>query len=78
MINAAQLQSKAFQPVRWVVPDVIPEGLTIIAGKPKLGKSWLVLDIALAAAQGGWTLGDRHCIQGDVLYAALEDGERRL
>lgn len=77
-ITAAELQGKAFAPVRWAVPDLIPEGLTILAGKPKLGKSWLVLDVALATAQGGWTLGDRHCIQGDVLYAALEDGERRL
>lgn len=78
LITAADLQGKAFAPVRWVVPEMIPEGLTILAGKPKLGKSWLILDVALAAAQGGWTLGDRHCIEGDVLYAALEDGQRRL
>jgi RecA-family ATPase len=60
------------------VPDLIPEGLTILAGKPKLGKSWLSLDIALATARSGVCLGDRRCIQGAVLYAALEDGERRL
>jgi hypothetical protein len=77
-ITAAALQKKVFLPVKWAVPELIPEGLTIVAGKPKLGKSWLVLDIALAISQGGWTLGDRHCAEGEVLYCALEDGERRL
>ena len=78
VISAAELQIKQFAPVRWVVPDLIPQGLTILAGAPKLGKSWLVLDIALAVAQGGPTLGDRQCPEGRVLYCALEDGERRL
>jgi predicted ATP-dependent serine protease len=31
-------------------PGLIPEGLTIIAGKPKIGKSWLALDICIAVA----------------------------
>jgi hypothetical protein len=77
-VTAAELQGKTFAPVRFVVPDIIPDGLTILAGKPKLGKSWLLLGTSLASATGGFTLGDRHCIQGDVLYCALEDGERRL
>jgi RecA-family ATPase len=78
LITAAELQGKIFPPVRWVVPDLIPDGLAILAGAPKLGKSWLVLDVALAVTRGGFTLGDRHCQTGAVLYAALEDGERRL
>jgi hypothetical protein len=78
MISAALLQDKAFSPIKWIVPDLLPEGLTVLAGKPKLGKSWLVLDLAVAVAQGGWTLGDRHCQAGSVLYGALEDSERRL
>jgi len=78
LVTAAELQRKAFEPVRWVVPGLIPEGLTIIASRPKLGKSWLMLDLCNATAIGGWTLGDRHCQAGAVLYAALEDGERRL
>jgi RecA-family ATPase len=59
------------------VPGVLPEGLTILAGKPKLGKSWLALDMALAVAAGGDVLG-RECIQGAALYLALEDNQRRL
>src|SRR5262249_52150943 len=51
---------------------------TLLAGKPKIGKSWLILHAAIAVARGGFTLGDIHCIEGDVLYCALEDNERRM
>ena len=36
--TAAKLQRETFPPVSYCVPDLIPEGLTIIAGKPKIGK----------------------------------------
>ena len=67
-----------FPPIKYVVPGVIVEGLTLLAGKPKIGKSWLLLHAAIAVARGGITLGDIHCIEGDVLYYALEDNLRRL
>ena len=66
-----------FDPVRWIVPDFLTEGCTILAGRPKLGKSWLALDWAVAVARGGASL-DRKCTQGDALYAALEDNARRM
>ncbi|MGO4834567.1 AAA family ATPase, partial [Rhizobiaceae sp. 2RAB30] len=44
---------------------------------PKLGKSWLALDIGIAVATGGRSLGV-DCEQGDALYLALEDNQRRL
>lgn len=75
--TAAELASTDFPPVRWVVPGLLPEGLTLMAGKPKVGKSWFVLDLGGAVADGGDFLG-RSCRQGDVLYLALEDTERRL
>lgn len=75
--TAAELQGMEFPPIRWIVPEVLPEGLTILAGKPKLGKSWLALDMALAVANGGNALG-RDCPQGPALYLALEDNQRRL
>ncbi|MCH8167158.1 MAG: AAA family ATPase [Proteobacteria bacterium] len=67
--NAADLQGMKFPPINWVVPDILPEGLTIFAGKPKVGKSWLALDMALAVAGGGSVLG-RECLPGPVLYLA--------
>ena len=76
--TAAELQHKKFPPIAYCVPDLIPEGLTIIAGKPKIGKSWMALDICVAIAGGRFCLGDRKPIQGDVLYAAMEDNERRM
>jgi AAA domain-containing protein len=80
VLSAVELMSMTFQPIKYVVPGVIVEGLTLLAGKPKLGKSWLLLHAAIAVARGGggFTLGDIHCIEGDVLYCALEDNPRRL
>jgi predicted transcriptional regulator len=72
------LQVMTFAPIKYVVPGIFVEGLTLLAGKPKVGKSWLLLHAAIAVARGGFTLGDLHCIEGDVLYCALEDNERRL
>ena len=39
LITARELQTKQFKPVRIILPDLIPEGVTILAGKPKIGKS---------------------------------------
>jgi hypothetical protein len=78
VITASELKSKMFSPVKFVVPGYIPEGVTIFAGKPKIGKSWLLYDLCLAAAADRFVLGQIKPIQGDVLYLALEDSERRL
>lgn len=61
----------------WAVPNLLPVGLTILAGAPKIGKSWLALQIAYAVAAGGFALGER-VARGAVLYLALEDSPRRL
>jgi hypothetical protein len=75
--NAADLQAKIFDPMRWIVPDILPEGLSMLAGKPKIGKSWAALDISIAVASGGSCLG-KVVEEGDVLLLALEDTDRRL
>jgi len=59
-----------FEPVRYILPGYIPEGATILAGKPKVGKSWLLLDLALGAAADRFTLGTLKPAQGDILYLA--------
>ena len=76
--SARDLRRREFQPIRYIVPGYIAEGCTLLAGRPKLGKSWLVLEMGLATATGGTCLGGIACEQGDVLYLALEDNERRL
>jgi RecA-family ATPase len=77
LITASELQ-KRFKPVRIIVPGLIPEGVTIVAGKPKVGKSWLALDLCIAAAGDRFVLGHTKPVHGDVLYLALEDNQRRL
>lgn len=77
-ITAAELQGRDFPPIAFVVPGFIAEGLTVLAGRPKLGKSWLALGWAISVATGGTALGSINVDQGDVLYLALEDNNRRL
>lgn len=76
--TAKALMAEEIPPVRWVVPGMLPEGLTILAGRPKIGKSWLVLDLGLTAATGGRVLGHIQLDQSEVLCLALEDSKRRL
>jgi hypothetical protein len=75
--RAADLQYKTFDPLRWIVPQYLPEGCSLLAGRPKIGKSWLGLDIAVGVSDGGECLG-QPCEQGDVLGLFLEDSDRRL
>src|SRR3954468_7558824 len=65
--SAAELRRKEFPPIRYVVPGYIPDGCTLFAGRPKLGKSWFMLDVGLAVAAGHICLGETQCEQGDVL-----------
>jgi hypothetical protein len=76
--TAEAIMSKTYAPVKYVVPGVFVEGLTLFAGKPKVGKSWFLLHAAVAVGRGSFTLGEIKCPEGDVLYCALEDNERRL
>ena len=62
----------------FVIPGLIQKGLTILAGRPKLGKSWLMLDWALAATTSRMALGCHDSAKGDVLLLALEDNFTRL
>ena len=55
--SAKDLLSRELPPVKWSVPGVLPEGVTILAGKPKMGKSWLALGLCVAVASGGYALG---------------------
>jgi RecA-family ATPase len=77
VIDAATILNTDYPPLAWIVPDYLPPGLTFLIGKPKVGKSWLALQLALSISTGGKVFG-RDVQQGRVLYLALEDNERRL
>jgi len=77
IFNAAQLAGEEFKAVKYLVDGLIPEGAFLLAGRPKIGKSWLAIDIALSVAMGDHCLG-RETAGGDVLLLPLEDTRRRL
>ncbi len=76
--SAAELQSRRFAERRWAIESLIPEGLTLLGGKPKTGKSWFALGLAVAISSGDVAIGSFPVEQGPVFYAALEDSPRRL
>jgi len=78
ILNAHDLGGMAFAPVRWAIPDLVPEGLTLLSGSPKSGKSWLSLDLLRAITTGGFALGRVEVEKGRGLYMSLEDSPRRL
>lgn len=75
--QASELFGKQLERTRMIVPRMVPAGLTVLAGAPKRGKSWLALALALAVAAGTDFLGQR-CTKGDVLYLDLESRQYRV
>jgi hypothetical protein len=78
IFSVKELMKMKFAPVDYVVPGILPVGLIVLAGKQKIGKSWIDLNLALAVASGGIAFSKDKVKQGDVLYMALEDNQRRL
>ena len=76
--TAQQLMATEFPPPRWAVPGIMCEGVNLLCGPPKVGKSWASLGLALAVAAGSRAFGSIPVQAGPVLYLALEDTGRRL
>ena len=76
-INAEDLQNRTYEPTPFLVDELIPEGLHILAGAPKIGKSWLALWLCLCVSQGQ-PLWNFATTQGEALYLSLEDSFQRI
>jgi hypothetical protein len=76
--TAASLIAACFPEPKWAVPNLIPAGCSCLAGPPKVGKSWMVLGLAVAVATGGKAFDYQVVTAGPVLYLALEDSPLRL
>ena len=76
-ITGKELMQIPIEPLEFTIADILPHGLFILAGSPKVGKSWLALDMCYAVATGG-EFWDYPATQGDALYLALEDNPSRL
>jgi len=76
--RASELMAVTFPEPKWAVPGLIAEGVTLLAGPPKVGKSWLSLNLGVSISAGHTALGSLPVEAGPVLYLALEDTPRRL
>ena len=72
-----ELYKQPIEPIPWVVEDLLAPGLYFLGGSPKVGKSWLALQLCLAVCRGEPFLGFK-TKRNEVLYISLEDGPRRL
>ena len=71
-LDGETLISTVLPPIRFVVDKLLPQGLHILAGAPKVGKSWLALWLCLCVAKGEpvWNFPT---LRGGVLDLCLED-----
>lgn len=76
--SVVDLMAQAFAPISWMLADLIPEGTILVAGKPKSGKSWFVLNLIVAAMLGIEYLRRSVEKSSRALYLALEDNDRRM
>ena len=78
-MTARELMESDIPEVKWVVPDLIPSGLTVLAGDAKIGKSFFAWNIALSVALGGMALSEFSIeTPRNVTYLALEDPQALL
>ncbi|NOH11748.1 MAG: AAA family ATPase [Chloroflexi bacterium] len=77
LVSAAELRHGQYTPTQWAIPNLLPAGLGVLAGKAKVGKSWLALQMAKAVAKGSQLFEDK-VQKGRVLYLALEDPRGRI
>lgn len=76
-VDAETLLATPLPPVRWLIPDLLPTVLSLLAGASKSGKSWFCLWLCLQLAQGGEIWG--RAVQPQiVLYLSLEDTPKRI
>lgn len=79
-ITHAELLVREFKPLVFAVERILPQGLALFGGPPKLGKSLIALNMAMAVASGekGRALSALSVTPGRVLYIGMEDSMRRL
>ena len=75
--SCEEIMTTVYKPIEFVIDGLIAQGLYILAGAPKVGKSWLALDMCLSIAKGEKILGLKTS-QGTALYLCLEDSYARI
>ena len=76
-IDGQKLLEMELPPIRFIIDELLPQGFYILAGSPKIGKSWLLLLLCLQVAKGE-LFWNRSTEKGTVLYLCLEDSPSRI
>lgn len=77
-IDVSELQDKTLPPMKWLIDDLLPVGgVVMLSAKPKMGKSFLAIQLALSVASGGEFLGFQ-ARKNEVLYIDLETSQRSM
>lgn len=77
VIDGETLMDIKLPPTKFCVETLLPQGISILGGAPKIGKSWMVLDLCVRIAKGEaiWNLSTQ---KGTTLYLCLEDPLNRI
>ena len=77
VVDGETLMDMKLPPTKFCVETLLPQGISILGGAPKIGKSWLVLDLCVRIAKGDaiWNLPTQ---KGTTLYLCLEDPLNRI
>ena len=78
VVDVSELQDKTLPPMKWLIDDLLPVGgVVMLSAKPKMGKSFLAIQLALSVASGGEFLGFQ-AQKHEVLYIDLETSQRSM
>lgn len=77
LFRVSELQKADIPPIKWIVKGLLPEGLSLLAAPSKYGKSWMMMQLCIAVAEGKPFL-EKQTVKCDVAYFSLEDSPRRF
>lgn len=77
VVDGETLMDMQFPKSRFCIQSLLPQGVSVLGGAPKIGKSWMVLDwcVRIAKGESVWSLPTE---KGTVLYLCLEDSLARI
>ena len=76
-VDGETLMTTPLDPIRFFISSLLPQGLHILAGAPKIGKSWLALWLCLQVAKGE-PVWNYQTVKSATLYLCLEDSHARI
>jgi hypothetical protein len=77
VISAGELRDMRFENTEFIIDKILPVGMTLLVGPPKIGKSWLLLLLADCISMAFPVFGHTVFTRFPILYYTLEDSVRR-